>query len=466
MARPWDWRSRGGGPLDIYEVLEDRDHPDFPDLGRLLWSLVATQQAWVYRRVETATLVGERRIRRHMSVDCRVPPSVVELAEEMRFDRFLVPLRFVMRQSLLSFNLSRDNLAVPLLTREQNIMATTALLDAAIEQCDIEVSEEARDLLNQVATVDFEAAPEALAALGLAGSDPAPTTLEEELLRWAVVTFDQNYLLLGDVALAGLRRRSIFKITQELPQLPLRSPARSRLPLGTEVAWDPTSFWFDTPDVTAAGSYHFQFIAPDGLTVDGGTLVAATGDGDDRGLTAFGTHTSRVSVLGLNAHAGDVPETDSHAAVVRVRPSPEGIMRASAASATITTVLLLLASVAAQRLDDEQVGPSTTLLLVIPGLVSTFLARPGEHSMVSRVLRGVRVLTLTSAFMAYLAAALLPLGLDRETMRAGWLVLGALSAVPAFMLLVAVRRCRSALWWDEGRSRTDRARHERARLRL
>jgi hypothetical protein len=443
MTKIWG-RAFRPGPLDIYDVLEDPDHPVFLDLGRLLWSLVPTQSTWVFRRVETATLVGERRIRRRMSVDCRVPPTVIDLAGQLELDRFMVPLRFVMRQSLLSFDLHLGRNPVPLLTRDQNIMATRALLHAAVEQCRREPDLALRTHLARVAQADTEAAPETLDVLGLS-DDPMPgETVEEGLLRWAVTTFDQNYLLLADVALDALQDRTLFKITQELPQHPVRSRAGVSMPVRQEIAWEPMSFVFDTPDVTTAGSYHFQFAAPDGLTISGGFLLAA--DDDGVGLHTFGTATSRTSVLGLNAHPSDVPDSDSYGAVVHVRPSPEGVMRASAASATMSTVLLLIAAAAAHRLDEIQLGPSITLLLVIPGLVSTFLARPGEHSMVSRVLRGTRVLSVLSALVIYTAAGMLVLGVTGPALRFGWLSLALLSAFPATALLLAVRRCRPREW--------------------
>jgi hypothetical protein len=428
-------------PLDIYEVLSDPDHPAFIDLGRLFWSLIADQPAWVFRRVETASLIAEQRIRRVMSVDCRVLPDVVDLAEDLGFDRFIIPLRFVMSGSLLSFDLRHNDDPVPLLTRDQNTLATQALLYAAVDQCDIDLSTPLRANLAQVSRADMVAAPPTLDLLGLGSQRRPDETVEEALLRWAVTTFDQKYLLLADIPLADAQHRSVFKIIQELPQHPLPSPAHR---IRQQVAWEPMSFVFDAPDVTAAGSYHFQFTAPDGLTVSDGTLLAANEERTH--VEAFGTTTRRSSVLGLNSHIGGVPDTDSYAAVVKVRPSPDGLLRASAASAVFTTVLLLIASTWANRLQDEQLGSSITLLLVLPGVVSTFLARPGEHSMVSRVLRGVRFLMLTSAVIIYLGAGALAMGMSGQSLRVVWLVLATVSAVPTIVLAVAVHRCRLTPW--------------------
>jgi hypothetical protein len=201
---------------------------------------------------------------------------------------------------------------------------------------------------------------------------------------------------------------------------------------------------FETPAVTATSSYHFQFDAPDGLVVAGGELFGATKDDPQR--ETFGTAATQGSVLGLHANADEVPASDGYNAEVLVRPSPDGLLRSSAVSSCFSTVLLVLATLLAHRIDSTRVDASTALLLVLPGVVSTFLARPGEHYWVSRLLRGVRVLTLISAVSVYLAAAVLVTGVADGSMRPLWGVFAAVSMVPSVALVVATRRCRSYGW--------------------
>ena len=439
MTKFWGWASRNNGPLDIYEVLHDPTHENFLHLGRLLWSLVPVQPEWVHRKVESATLVGERRIRRHMSVDCHVPSEVTDLAGEVGFERFFVPLRFVMSQSLLNFDLVLDGQAVPLLTRSQNIMATRAMLHAAAEQCDIDDAPEVRAILAEVARADHPAEREALALLGLGPQpvDSGDEPIEQAMLRWAIRTFDRNYMLLADVPLAAVQHRTVFKVTQEFYQT-ISHNASGLLPVAEQVAWRPTPLIFNIPDVTSASSYHFEFIAPAGMIVDSGSLLARV-EGED---VFFGTSTVLTTMGGINIHSEDVPQADSYTATLRVRPSAEGLLRASAASATISTLLLLVAAAGAHRLGDEGLGPSVTLLLVLPGLVSTFLARPGEHSLVSFMLRGIRVLTLFSALLTYVAAGLLAMGVSGAALRLSWLGLAVVSMVPAVALIGAVLSAR------------------------
>lgn len=467
--------------LDLYDVLMDREHPAFADLGRLLWTLIATQPSWIDRRVETASLTAERRFRRHMSVDCRMPPSVLELATDLGLSRFLVPLRFVTKSGpMLAFDLRLDDQSVPWLTRSQNAMAARSVLYAAVDHLGPPLTPDLDAAIGDVAGADVAASDRVLELLGLNlpgdngdfESLPAEgLAVPEELVRWLVTTLDHNFLLLADVGIPQVRRRTVFKITQELG-LRVQEP----LPILAQMAWEPTSFVFDCPDVTATSSYHFQFVAPDGMIVAGGELFGAPRDGDDDNGDAghvvgslgepdgegdgdsggesgiggrtesFGISASQGSVLGLNTHVWDVPEAETYNVEVLVRPSPDGLLRASAVSAGFSTILLFLAAAFAHRLDGGRLDASIALLLVLPGLVSTFLARPGEHHLVSRLLRGVRLLTLASAIIVYFAAAVVVAGVAGSALRWTWTGMALLSAIPTVVLVVAVERSRLRLW--------------------
>lgn len=428
--------------LHLYEVLEDPDHPAFADLGRLLWILLSTQRSWIYRRVESVSLAGERRFLRHMSVDCLVPRPIAEAASDLGFRRFCVPLRILSKRPLLAFDLRLDDRVVPHLTRVQNEMAARAVLHAAVDQLGHPLTTEVASALDRVATTDEPAAPAALELLGLGRPGHAPVgaaATTEELVRWVIRTLDDNFLLLGDVAAPRLRDRMVFKVTHEFG-LSIAWP-----PLRPSIAWEPTSLVFDAPDVVAASSYHFQFFAPEGLMVAGGELFGTNREpsdaaerGDER--LPFGVSESHASGLGLNVQAGAVPEADTYNAEILLQPSPDGLLRTSAVSACVSTALLGLATAFAHRFDGPQVDASTTLLLVLPGIVSTYLARPGEHRLVSRILLGARAMLFSSALTLYIAAAILVAGVTGGGLRTTWLVLTIASAVPAGALVNAVRR--------------------------
>jgi hypothetical protein len=493
VARPLPQAPPAGPRIHLYDVLMDVDHPAFPDLGRLLWTLVATQWQWVDRRVEAVALAGERRFRRRMSVDCHVPPDVVDLATDLGFDRFFVPLRVVTKRPLLAFDLRLGDVSVPLLTRQQSAMAARAVLHAAVEELGIDLTIEIVAALDQLATSDNPGGATALRMLDLDDDTIGAvrlgrTTTPADLARWAVTTFDNNYLLLADVGLHDLRRRTLFKITQDIGST-LKGPSHT-LPWRAAIAWEPTSFVFDVPDVTAATSYLFQFETPDGLMAAGGELFGASlvddpePDDDDlaiegeawhgaaggsigrragtgvgagspdaagdlvavRGRRPFGAAASQGAVLGLQAHLHEVPEADTYNAEVLVRASPDGLLRASAVSACFSAVLLFLAALVANRLAETRADSSAALLLVLPGVISTYLARPGEHHLVSRLLLGVRTLTVASGMIVYVAAAVVVSDVAPGLVREIWAGLAVLATLIAIVLTVAVRRSRSVGW--------------------
>lgn len=435
--------------LDVYDVLMDSTHPVHPDLGRLLWNLVMTQWHWVDRRVETVTLVGERRFRRHMSIDCRVPPEVTDAVEELGLDRFFVPLRLVAERPLLSFDLHLGDEPVPFLTRAQGRQAERAALRAAVEGLDRPLTPEMLAAVDDVATYGGAAAEPALRLLGLAGpahhrgpvagvtsAGGGADATSEQLAHWAITTFAGSFLLLADVPLTAVRRRALFKISEEIgPETSTSLPWRS------EIGWRSTEFVFAAQDVVTAGSYHFQFIAPDGLIVDGGQLFGA-GPEEDADRVPFGGGASQGQVLGVNAHVEDVPEADTYNVAVRLRPSPEGLLRASFISAFFSTILLILATWLQPRIISARFESSTTLLLVLPGVVSTMFLRPGEHSLVSQLLRGTRFTLLVSAVLLYCAAAAV-LVVDDPTnglLRWWWGALALTSCGPTVTLGLAVWR--------------------------
>jgi hypothetical protein len=110
-------------------------------------------------------------------------------------------------------------------------------------------------------------------------------------------------------------------------------------------------------------------------------------------------------------------------------------------------VLLFIATIIANDINKTQVDSSAALLLVLPGVISTYLARPGEHHLVSRMLLGVRTLTVVSAMIVYLAAAVVVTDVAPGLVREIWGGLAVLAAIPATALTVAVRRCRSEEVW-------------------
>ena len=158
------------------------------------------------------------------------------------------------------------------------------------------------------------------------------------MARWAVTTFQGNFLLLADSDIDDLSHRALFTTTQEMG---LRSDYRSPGRFLSHIAWNPTSFVFDAPGVPASGSYQFEFVAPNGMVISGGELFGATYSQPE--TLPFGRSDSQGPVLAASSRVDEVPDADTYAVEVRVRPS-SGLLRSCAVTATYATLLLLLAA--------------------------------------------------------------------------------------------------------------------------
>ena len=99
-----------------------------------------------------------------------------------------------------------------------------------------------------------------------------------------------------------------------------------------------------------------------------------------------------------------------------------GLLAAALLSAVLTALLL---SVASLRLEElrEQAEVSSALLLAIPGVLSSYLLRPGEHPLVSKLFGGVRAVVFLSALCALAAAAGLALKASTTAVELMWAVL-------------------------------------------
>lgn len=89
---------------------------------------------------------------------------------------------------------------------------------------------------------------------------------------------------------------------------------------------------------------------------------------------------------------------------VKLRPQRGGVMLAYAGTAALAAAELLLG-----RPHVREVEPQTgaALLLVLPAVIGAFLVRPGEHTFASRMLAGVRLLTVVAALSSLWAAGAL-----------------------------------------------------------
>jgi len=127
-----------------------------------------------------------------------------------------------------------------------------------------------------------------------------------------------------------------------------------------------------------------------------------------------------------------------------------GLLRGSALVATINAIMLSLGAAKLKSLLNA-IGPHSdaapALLLVVAGLVSAFMARPGEHVLASRILVGPRAAVLLSGFLSYAAAISIVVGTDVVHELPGlqwtWWILASLSWLSVVVLGLAAALARN-----------------------
>lgn len=249
------------------------------------------------------------------------------------------------------------------------------------------------------------------------------------------------------------------------PHRPLKPRSRLLISLG----WAPDKMLFFAPAVGQARSYHVEFEGPEGLQITRADIRSAPaltatapqhpapgGPMPPRRPAAFERKVGQRAHL----HLTGVPQGYWGVARFIVRPRPSNIVRAAAISGTVTVVVLAIVRYAAGA-EGPNAGSVVTLLLLVPGALSAYVARPREHLLATGMLFGLRMLALSQGLFAFLAAIIVVFGRRWHVGAAGvfeagelrgWtetglsLVLAASVAV-LFVLLVALRQVSQPPEW-------------------
>lgn len=422
-------------------------------VGLLTLNLLDTWRGWVKRRVEAVTFPDVATQTRHISVDFELPLTIVEAALHAHASRgghpagvgateqlhdvwvanagiqfVLVPLTLMKKQGLTRFSLRDESgTALPLLTRDQTGAVATAVLVTFAEGLRQATKRagglppELRAELANIATLPPIGATEVWDNLELpkdaeseSCADWRRSLVSDE--RFMQMAFDlaQNFLLLTRVVAEPGRRR-IIKISYEYH---LNIPAardrrrRARRWLG----WGAHTEQIETPAVGLGRCFHLEVEAPDGIQATRARLktwqrsVPTHNNDGAPGVPKYPDFPEVVSDGKQRVHLHvSVPASYTGRATVYLRPRPSTIVRAATITAGLTTVLL---TVVAFRTSSFQanLGSAAALLLIVPGGLSAYVARPREPHVATQMLFGLRLLALSSGWWAFLAAGVLVAG--------------------------------------------------------
>jgi hypothetical protein len=401
------------GTMSFYDLLgSERDGA----LGTLFYAILLTQESWVYRRVETFTVAQDRRFRRQMSIDFRIPIWAMQAAASLQLRNLPVPLLLLEKKALVAFDL-RDaaGSSLSVLGRSQNgALARSALESAFRRQQDLP---EIHDLSEKIRSIVMDASPSSsglIDELPQQGGDP---NLPMERLKWALATLDTNFVLTADLPIDSLRYRTIVKVGYEEEV----SPDSGLSSAGAATSWKAktrarfgladAALVFITPEISSCESYHFEIRTPTGIDCSSVALTLDNAEPDkeivsvERGRTS-GSIGHLLASLGTGKRMTG-PGPLNFKVTCSLRPSLDGFVLASYISGLLATLLLGVATSFVGRFTDRSPDPAITLLLVLPGVFAALLVRPGEHVLASRLLRFVRGLTLIPGIALFTAAAAL-----------------------------------------------------------
>jgi hypothetical protein len=168
--------------------------------------------------------------------------------------------------------------------------------------------------------------------------------------------------------------------------------------LRRRVGWEPYAILLDVPWVEARG-YHLEAAAPPGLRIEHAWL---NDDENDEGVQG-GDFTRQVHLRrpeAITAGAG--------AGTLKLRVSGDGFLT-GAWLAAFFVVAALLACVLTARAIAPNPAPAPALLLLLPGLLTSIVARPDRHALTTRLLSTARIVLIASGVVAYAAAVFVAL---------------------------------------------------------
>ena len=413
--------------------------------------LLMTQREWIYRRVETVTLVEERRYRRQMSIDFRIPPEIIETVNEWGLRNFPIPLHFLRKGPLTALDIRDDSgRSVPVLSRSQNgKLACLGVEEVCVTGLQMLRTEALTKIISDVVMEPKDNIDVLLAQL----KDDRFDVLElKDLARyvgWSVESLNKDFVLAIDLAADSLSRRQIVKVAYDIDPLRPKSFSGVGRPtlLATRVAnflgVASETFSLPVPGIQGCGSYHFELRSPAGLDLtklrfvpdkapSGESLLAFSGA---QVSTSIGHYTVQLKEEQTVSNGSN----QDFVMLASLAPAAGGMVFAAALCGTLAALILVWGHHNAATLLAQTSDPAAALLLLVPGLVLSFLIRPGEHALTSRILRGTRLLMVIPGLASFAAAADLAVQPPTSSMQGFWfwlIVVAAVSSVFTWFITV------------------------------
>jgi len=407
--------------------------------------LLANVGSWVTRRKDAIEIIDEALVRRRMSVDYELPASVTEIETTAGGQKvYYAPLFFLPKGSdelpppgpeliepephFAAFDL-RDatDRAMSLPPRYWNATISIQALEIVIERAATEHNvgippahwRYLRVLLRVICRSERNEAVGILHELKTRPDLPQPfadlrnlVDLEhDEILSWLLDACSQSSIamvpLVGDEA-----RQGIVKLAFNAQNAVLSDPGRIKALIraaGARIGWTGYELWIDTPFI-GAETHHVEVSAPPGLQIYDAGLIDVSEEVPDDPPRDYANQVSWVSGKASEVHlyAPEAREKRRALTWVRLRVRRQEFLAVAVMASILVSVALWVAYGASEQIKQSPRGVPE-LLLLFPGTIAAYAARPPRHRLTSRMLVVARGLLLLVSLMPYLAAGSLAL---------------------------------------------------------
>jgi hypothetical protein len=183
----------------------------------------------------------------------------------------------------------------------------------------------------------------------------------------------------------------------------------------TELALRDKVHAFDDIPIGLSESYHVEVVAPDDVLISDAVMVASqwspTAEKQISSAVSVAKQHERahLNVSMLASHDdSEKARGDSATVILTLRARRTGAFFGLCITSGLIALILAIVRLRVSYLESTN---AAALLLVFPALVAAYLARPGEHILAARLLKGVRFLALVTAVCSIVATGMIAAGL-------------------------------------------------------
>jgi hypothetical protein len=375
--------------------------------------LLADEERWVHRRVETIELLDARELRRHTSVDFTLPrfPTLATGPGDVEY----VPVSLVRKGVLTGFD-TRDEggVSLPVLNRRQGAEIGGTLL---VQQAELALEEigigPLRPLVERaLRELAGEDVPGASAPAGSPEAEQWEALVSDPWVGPLLWDLDSQFVLFVPLARSeGVRRVVKFEYRQPIERRGVAGAGRfeaMRVSLGVR----PYRWAASVTTLNDTESFHVEVVVPPELSIARAVLATDEGDVLDE----------QVDVARAHLYRAEPGSGTTGTVELRVALRRAVIWPVFFTTLAVTAILTagLVAHVGWDLRADR--GGAAGLVVALPALFAPFVA-PGSHGLVRRMFIGLRVLALTAGLLSFAAAASLQLSLSARTTTWVWAAL-------------------------------------------